>query len=233
MKKLLLLILPLLLFACQRSQRGSGRITTENRNLAAFTSVDVAGSIDIELIQGDKNEVVVEGDDNILKYVETISSDGVLSVRLKQNTNLRNFTLRLRLTSPIYKEITAAASSQIISKNTLTSSDKITVKASSSSDITLQLDAPTVFADASSSAEITLLGKTKQLDANASSSSNLKLENLKAETVTANAGSSSSIDVFASVKLDANANSSAEINYTGGTKNVQKKESSSGSVSAR
>ena len=104
MKKLLLLALPFLLFACRQSQRGSGRITTENRNLAAFTSVDVAGSINVELAQGDKNEVVVEGDDNILKYVETVSSGGVLSIRLKQNINLRNFTLRLRVSSPIYNK---------------------------------------------------------------------------------------------------------------------------------
>ena len=97
----------------------------------------------------------------------------------------------------------------------------------------MQLDAPIVFVDASSSAEVTLEGKTKQLDADAGSSSTLKLENLRAETVSANASSSSSINLFASVKLDATANSSANINYTGGVKDIQKRESSSGSISAK
>ena len=225
--------MPFILFSCRMSQKGSGRITTETRNIAAFSSVDVAGSIDVEIMQGDKNEVVVEADDNILTYVETVSNNGVLSIRIKPNTNLRNFTARVRLTSPLYKNISAAASSEIIGKNYITSAEKITLKASSSADINIQIDAPVIYVDGSSSADITLAGKTKQLDANASSSSDLKLEELKAETVTANASSSSTINLFASVMLDARATSSADINYTGGVKNVQKKESSSGSVSAR
>ena len=231
MKKLLLFALPIFLFACRNSHKGSGRITTETRTVSAFNAVDVANSIDVELQQGDKNEVVVEADDNIIQFLETTCVDGKLTIRMKRNTNVRNATLRVRLVSPLYKSISGAASSEIVSRNTLTSTDKINVKASSSADITLQIDAPSVFVDGSSSADINITGRAKLVDANASSSTSIDLTGLKAETVTANATSSGLLKVFASVKLDASASSSGDVKYVGGVKDIQRRESSSGSVS--
>ena len=231
MKKLLLFALPIFLFACKNSHKGNGRITTETRATAPFTAVDVSSSIGVELEQGDKNEVVVEADDNIIKYLETTCVDGKLTIRMKSNTSVRNATLRVRLISPLYKSITGASSSEIVSRNTLTSTDKINIKASSSADITLQIDAPAVIVDGSSSADINITGRAKQVDANASSSTSIDLTGLKAETVAANATSSGLLKVFASVKLDASASSSGDIKYTGGVKDILKKENSSGEVS--
>lgn len=233
MKKLLLLVLPILLFSCFRSKRGSGNLITETRTVSSFNAVDVAGSIDVELTQGAKNEVVVEADDNLIKYVEVVNKAGVLSVRINYNGSLRNFTARVKITSPVYISISASASSEVISKNVITSANKITIDANSSADIELNLDAPMVVAEASSSANVKLQGKTKQLDASANSSGDLNAEKLLAETVKAEASSSGSVNVFASVKLTADANSSGDVTYTGGVKDIQKSESSSGSVSAK
>jgi hypothetical protein len=232
-KNLLLLLLPVLLFSCFRSKRGSGNIIKETRNVAAFNAIDVGGSIDVELTQGTKNEVIVEADDNLIKYVEVVNKAGVLSINIKYNGSLNNFTARVKITSPVYTKISASASSEVTSTNVITSADKITVDANSSADVELNIDAPMVVAEASSSANVKLQGKTKQLDATASSSGDLNAEKLLAETVKAEASSSGSLNVFASVKLIADANSSGDVHYIGGVKDIQKSESSSGSVSAK
>ena len=231
MKKLLLFALPIFLFACRNSHKGSGRIITETRNVAAFSDVDVAESIEVELQQGDKNEVVVEADDNIIQFLETTCVNGKLTIRMKGNSSFRNATTRVRLVSPLYKSIISSTSAEVVSRNTLTSAYKINIKASTSSNVTLQIDAPIVFVDGSTSADINITGRAKQVDANASTSTSIDLTGLKAETVTANATSSGLLKVFASVKLDAAASSSGDIKYTGGVKNIQKKENSSGEVS--
>jgi Putative auto-transporter adhesin, head GIN domain len=231
MKKLFLFALPIILFSCFKSKKGSGHIITETRTVAAFNAVDVSTSIDVELVQGNKNEVVVEADDNIIKDIEVVNKSGVLSISLNHTGSLRKFTARVKVTAPVFANIAASSSSSIKSTNTLTSTDKIKIDANSSADITLDVDAPNVIAECSSSATINLNGKTKQFDATANSSADIKAENLKAETVTASASSSATINVFASVKLKADANSSADINYSGGVKDIQKSVSSSGSVS--
>jgi hypothetical protein len=232
MKKIFLLALPIILFSCFRSKKGSGNIIKETRTVAAFNAVDVSTSIDVELVQGNTSEVVVEADDNIIKNIEVINKGGVLYISLNHTSNLRKFTARVKVTAPVFTSISASSSSSIKSSNVITSSEKIKIEANSSADIELGIDVPYVTAECSSSASIDLNGKTKQFDATANSSADIKAENLKAETVIADASSSATINVFASVKLKADANSSADINYSGGVKDIQKSESSSGSVSA-
>lgn len=51
---------------------GSGAITSENRNLGGtFTSIQVKGSINVQLKQGDTTKVVVKDYENLLLYLET------------------------------------------------------------------------------------------------------------------------------------------------------------------
>ena len=233
MKKLFLLALPIILFSCFRGKKGSGNVITETRTVAAFNAVNVAGSITVELTQGSKNEVVVEADDNIIKYVDVVNNSGVLTIRLKYQGNLRKFTARVKVTSPAYNSITATASSSVEATNLLTATDKISIDVNNSSDVDLNIDAPNVLAECRNSGTINLKGKARNLEVSSNNSGDINAENLKAETVIARASSSGSVDVFASVKLDANATSSGSINYTGGVKDIQKRESSSGSVSSK
>lgn len=233
MKYIYLLTLPILLFSCFRTHHGSGRIITETKTVATFNAVDVSNSIDVELTQGNKNEVIVEADDNIIQYVNVENKGGVLHISFRSNVNVSNYTVKVKVTSPAFTKIEANSSADITSTNTITSADKISVTASSSADIDLKVDAPSILADAGSSATINLEGKTQQFEASASSSADINAENLKAESVNATAGSSGTCNVFASVKLNAEANSSGSVNYTGGVTNIVKKESSSGSVSPK
>ncbi len=233
MKKIFLLLLPIFLFSCIRNKKGSGVIITETKNVGAFNAIDVAGSINVELVQGSNNEVTIGADDNIIKYIQVVNKDGVLKVRLTNSGSIRKFTANVKITSALFSSIVASSSVDVTSTNLLTATDKINITASSSSNVELNVDAPNIIAECSSSGTIEIKGKTKQLNATAKSSADIKAENLQAETVIANASSSGTVNVFASVKLDATASSSGDIHYTGGVTDIVKKESSSGSVSPK
>lgn len=231
MKKYILFIAVIILAtSCYRGKKGSGNIITETRNVQPFTAVHANTSIDVDVKQGSETSVVVEADDNLIKYVETIVEGNELKIRLKNVSLWNHSTIRVHVVSPKYTGFEATSSAQIIGETTITSSDKITLKANSSGKIEMQIDAPIVEADVSSSADIILSGRTKDVKADASSSGSLDLEKLQAETATAEASSSANISLFASVKINAKANSSGDIKYKGGATDVVKSENSSGSV---
>jgi hypothetical protein len=233
MRTILLSLLVLSILSCNNFERGSGRIISETKSVSNFNAIKVSNSIDVEIMQGDKTEVIVEADDNVINFVEVKSINNELYISYKSGTTIMNSQVVVKVTAPEFTKIKASASSTVLGKNTLSTSNTFEVNASSSSEITIEVDAPTVKLDANSSAEINISGKTKNIFIEASSSAAINAENLKAETAEATANSSGSIYVFASVQLKANASSSGEVAYTGGVKDVQKNESSSGEVIAR
>lgn len=224
-------IIALVLFtnACNQI-KGSGHIITETRNVTAFASVKVSNSINVDVQQGSIASVIVEGDDNVVHYVKTTVENGKLKISLEGNHNFRNTSINVHVTSPALNGFEASSSADITGNTPITSANKIDVDASSSASINLKLDAPSVNVSASSSADVTIAGRTKEVTSKASSSADIDLYALQAEMASVSASSSATINVFASVKLNATANSSGDINYTGGVKDVVKSVSTSGSV---
>ena len=130
---------------------------------------------------------------------------------------------------PELTAVRTSASASVDVLGVLTSTEKLSFKASSSSDIKADVDAPEVEAEANSSATIKLSGKTKTFSADVSSSADILCWDLLSENTKVTASSSGTAKVHASVTLDAKASSSGDIVYHGGA-TVSKSESSSGSV---
>jgi hypothetical protein len=233
MKYISIIAIIFLATACNNGRRGSGNIITEKRNVSAFTKVSAATSIDVDVQQGTETSVIVEADDNLIKYVETKIEDGILKIRLKNISIWNDATIKVHVVAPKYDGFSASSSAEIVSKNTITSTSKIKLDASSSANINIEIDAPSVEVEASSSADITAAGRTKEVTVDANSSSKVELEKLQAEIVNAEASSSADVSIFASVKIIAKANSSGDITYTGGATDVNKSESSSGTISKK
>lgn len=211
---------------------GSGNIVTENRDTGSFDAISVGGSFDVEVKMGDTRQVTVEADDNIIKYIQTRVSGNVLKINTRDLHSYSNVHMKVYVTVPEIKAISASGSAEVIASNTLKNNEKLVFKASSSSTIKAEVDAPGVVTDASSSATIELKGRTKTYVSEASSSADIKTFGLLSENTTANVSSSGSIQVHASVNLNAKASSSGSIEYKGGA-TVTKTESSSGSVEKR
>jgi Putative auto-transporter adhesin, head GIN domain len=230
MKYISIIAIIILATACNNGRRASGNIITETRNVSAFTKVSAAASIDVDVQQGAETSVIVEADDNLIKYVETKVEGDELKIRLKNISIWNEATIKVHVISPKYDGFSASSSAEIIGKNTITSSSKIKLNASSSAKINMEIDAPSIDVEASSSADIIASGRTKEVMVDANSSALVELSKLKAETATAEASSSADVSIFASVKINAKANSSGDIKYTGGATDVIKSESSSGSV---
>lgn len=232
MKKLVYLFSFLLLLSSCRHTSGSGNIISETRSTGNFDGLSVGGSFDVEVKIGTQTSVVVEADDNIMKYIETKVSGGTLRIRTEGLHNYSNVHMRIFITVPALNSIKASASAEVEVEGILASQGRLIFKASSSASIRAEVNAPEVETEASSSGTVTVSGKTKTHKTDASSSGNIKCFDLLSENVTAGASSSADIEVHASVSLAARASSSGSVEYRGAA-TVTKSESSSGSVEKR
>lgn len=228
MKRLLLIIFSSILFGSCALKSGSGKIVSQTRDTGPFKGVTVSGGFKVEIKNGPVEKVVVEADDNLMKYIEVKVVGNVLKIRMEE-INVSDAHLSVFITAPEINEITASAASEVAVKDLLKSFGSINLKASSGSDIQTAVDAPEIKADASSGAEITVSGRTKDLRAESSSGSTVAAGELLSENSYVTASSGASTRVNASVKIEASASSGGNIVYKGAA-TVKKTESSGGSV---
>ena len=74
---------------CGARTVGSGKLASETRAVGGFHAVELAVHGTVDITQGDKEELVVEAEDNILPLVETeVKPDGTLFLTLKSNEDI-------------------------------------------------------------------------------------------------------------------------------------------------
>jgi len=65
--------------------RGSGEMLTEIRDVKAFTGISLALPCQVEIENGQEQEVTIETDDNILGYILSYVQDDILHINSKNN----------------------------------------------------------------------------------------------------------------------------------------------------
>ncbi len=229
MKKIAILLLCYFSLLSCMHKRGSGNVVSQTKDVGNFKGINVSNSFKVELKNGPVTSVVVEADDNLVKYVEVKVVNNILRISL-DNINVSDAHLKVFITAPAIEEIKTSASAEIVVKGSILSEKVIRLNASSSSEIKATLDAPLVEVDASSGSEITLSGRTRDLDVVASSGADINARELLTENSTATASSGADISVNASISVNANASSGGNITYRGAAASIKKENSSGGDI---
>ena len=95
--------------------------------------------------QGDLKPVKIEGDENILSYIEVIQEGDRIKIKTKPGINLiPSGDLNVYVSSPNYKSIEVSGSSDIIGQTKITSTDELNLEASGAGDIQMEVDAPKI-----------------------------------------------------------------------------------------
>ena len=232
-----LFVLPISLLSCKvdvfnGSVSGNKNIITEERNITeAISSIEVQEGIQLFITMSDVEKLTIEADENLHEVIKTEISNGNLKIFCEPNikhSKARNVYLSVKNIN----SIESSSGTKVISENTLFSKS-MSLKSSSGSSMNLQISTTDLYADSSSGSNIKLRGKTTNLNAESSSGSSIKGYELKAINVVSKSSSGSHISITATGKLKAKASSGSSINYKGNPKNIEKKTSSGGNVSAR
>ena len=228
--KIVLVALTIGLVSCNGNVNiGSGNIITEKRSVTeSFDKIDASTGVNVIVTQGNLQEIVVETDDNVMKYVITKVENGVLIIKLKQNTNTMS-SIDVKVQMPKIAGLEASSGATIDTRNTLRGTS-ISLKSTSGSDINAMLEYENVSCQTSSASTVTISGKALQLQTNSSSGSDIDANELVTNEAFSKASSGSGTRVNPIVKLDAQASSGSTIEYVKIPKKLIKIESSGGSV---
>ena len=181
--------------------------------------------------QGDLKPLRIEGDQNLLEFVEIEQTGDKLKITTRDGYNLDpSDAIKIYLTAPVYKSIHVSGASNISSQGKLNNDDDIEVSVSGAGDINMDIDAPSIESSVSGSGNINLKGETKELKLKLSGAGEAHCYDLKAENTEVRISGAGSADVFASVKLDAHVSGAGNISYKGNPKTVDQHVSGAGSV---
>ena len=230
--------------------RGSGKVVREERQVKNFTGVRVSNQGDLKIELGDKEQLIIEAEDNLIEHIDTWIEDGMLKIGTKRNINLRNKkSIRYYLTAKKLDYLAVSSSGDITAPKL--KAEDFTVRISSSGDIDLDaLEAENISVGISSSGEL-YIGElsANELSVKISSSGDFKIDEGEVEEQTIHISSSGNYDgrdvesIRADVRisssgdakiwtkdyLEAYLSSSGDVYYKGDPK-LNYKESSSGKL---
>ena len=196
--------------------KGNGNVKTEERSVSGFSGVTSYGSFDVYISNGSQSSLKIEGEENLLPYIESYVDDGVLKIDTKEGFWLDNKrSLKVYITAPHFSSVRSNGSGNIISQGKLTDSSKIEFTVNGSADIKVELDVPEVDAEISGSGNINLVGATKKFRGEVTGSGNIHAMDLKSEETTVRITGSGNADVYASVQLDVHVAGSGDVRYKG------------------
>ncbi len=236
MKKLLLLAATaLILVSCGRFMgrriRGNGVMKTEDRTVSPFKHVEASGTVKLMVSQGDFKPVRLEGDENILPYIEVIQEGDRINVRTRPGYNLSpSGDLTVYVTAPVYSSIEVSGASDIKGMNKISNTENLELGASGAGDIEMEVDAPALSAKISGSGSVRLKGQTRDLDIDLSGAGHAYCYNLLSENTKVDISGAGSAEVYASVKLEAEVSGVGNVHSKGNASNVNQHVSGAGSV---
>ncbi|HEY4111708.1 head GIN domain-containing protein [Puia sp.] len=229
------LVIPLFLASCQgltgKRIHGNGNVRTEDRQVNDFKNVEVGGAAKVLVSQGDHPSVKIEGDENLLPYMEVSQEGDRIFIREKKGYHLLpTHDMRVYVTAPVYNSIQASGACDIIGQTKISNPESLDLHVSGAGDIKMEIDAPKLSAEVTGSGSIYLKGQTKDVSLDLTGAGHAHCYELLAENTKVEISGAGSAEVYASVKLDAQVSGAGDVKYKGNASDVNQHVSGAGSV---
>lgn len=201
------------------------------RSVDDFSEIEVSGNVKVLFTQDSVQHVVINAPEKLQDNVVTTVSGGKLRI-YTQNT-FNNQEIRAFINQDSIYKINVSGASKFLTEDTLrTSVLKLELTGASKADMNLIVNGNSDFyISGASSAKI--FGKTKTARYDVSGASRIDATGFHASEVNVRSSGASKARVFASIKLDANANGASEIICEGNPASVSKSDQLSSKVVVR
>jgi Putative auto-transporter adhesin, head GIN domain len=215
--------------------QGSGTSATENRSVAEFQAVALAGSMDLVVRQG-AQAVQVQADDNLLPLLETVVEEGsngaTLHVRWKKGQSLHTRAkVLVTVTVPRLSALGVDGSGDIRLDTFTTPALKLSL--SGSGDARLDgLTTDDLGIRISGSGDVSAKGTAARLSVSIAGSGDVRLTDLRSDDVSVKIAGSGDAAVNAQKTLSVSIAGSGDVTYTGNAA-VKSSVAGSGSVTKR
>ncbi len=200
-----------------KTVRGSGNLIKEERNISGFSTIEDAGSIDVEIKMGSNYKVEVEADDNLMKYIKIDKRGEKLVIELKDNIDFKlENPVTVRIETPELREVIASGSGNIKTIGKVNSTRTIETSLAGSGNIDMmEVNAPAVESSIAGSGNTNISGQTKNVDISIAGSGSFNAADLRSENANVSIAGSGNVKLFASVNLDVSIVGSGDVFYSG------------------
>lgn len=216
-----------------KTVKGNGDIKKESREISNFTSLISQGSMNVEISYGNSNSLTIEGDENLLPYIETNVENGRLYIKSKKNINLKSKSpIIVHVSMTKIGSLQVSGSGNIYGNGSFSNDAKTDISVSGSGNLKLNFD---TFKDldlsVSGSGNIELKGNTtNNITAHVSGSGNIDCSNIKTNDADIKISGSGNVKVYAQNSIDAKINGSGNVFYKGDAQKINSKVSGSGKI---
>lgn len=234
-KLILVFVLTISLISCHssinfRGVKGNGNIITETRTITEkFEKIEVNSGIDLQVTQNDATSVEVQVDQNIQSIITTKVENGVLIISSNAAYNTTDSPI-VRVNLPLISGLKSTSGATIKSGNILKTTS-LKVESTSGSEIQIEVEADYISMESTSGSDIEVTGKALKAETSSTSGSEIDAGKLMANEVFAQSSSGSSTKVYPIISLKGKASSGSDITYKNVPKNLEKEESSGGTIS--
>ncbi len=206
----------------------------ETISVGDFDEVTMKIGGTVYITQGDKNEVILEGDQDDIEEVNVEVRGGELTIESSRRSrwsfwNSSNVRLDVYVTVKELKSVTVSGSGDIVGQNAIKTND-FRARVSGSGDIEMELDSRTVDTGISGSGNIELSGSATSGRLSISGSGKLLAENLRLDDFEVRISGSGRGSITVYGELDVRISGSGSVYYSGDPTGVNSSISGSGKV---
>ncbi len=193
--------------------QGNGQIQDSTLQVEAFTNMTISNGMNVKYQPGEKHEVKIITDANLLAKVYVNVRGDWLTIS-KDNDFGQATSIEIFVTSPSIREVNAH-NSGVIRIDSLLNQEFLKVGASNSGQVDLLAVTQNLELRTSNSGRIVIRGETEDLDASASSSGVIEAGDLLSQYANVSAEGSSSVKVRARDRLVSTCNGGSSVFYSG------------------
>jgi len=231
MRNGLIAILVMTLTACNQliGEQGNDERIIEKYAVDDFDEIDIAGAFDITLIPSNSNEVILEVDENLVKYIDISVHSDRLVIDTDRRLNSRK-GIKIKVPVKELKRIIASGASDIESSEPIISGD-LEIVMSGAGKLDLVLDVKTIDIELSGAALVYLQGVAEKLDVNMSGAGSLEAEGFEVEDCNVHISGVGNASVNVTGSLEVEVSGMGKVDYLGNPKSVKGDVSGIGDIS--
>lgn len=200
-----------------RKVSGTGPVVSETRSVSGFSEIKSELPADIIITPAAQYNVRVEAQQNIIDVIETVLNDGILTLRVKNNTVIKpDSRVKVYVSSPVIEGLMVSGSGNMQVTDVLPSTD-LYMKVSGSGNINIpKLNANSIDANISGSGEININdGSIAQENIEISGSGSMNLSNMAATNSEVKISGSGNARIYVTGNLKVRITGSGSVYYRG------------------
>jgi hypothetical protein len=211
-----------------RCKKGSGDMITENRKVAEFSRLDIAGGFKVKLVQDSSQKVTITADDNLMKYIETEVSGDKLTLKTTKNI-CSSGEITVLIGVRHLQELEGSGAVDLSAAGPLNIGD-IRFHFSGATKVDLELNAGTVNTEGTGSTEIKFKGQAGIHNVEMTGSGNLDALDFVVGKYSIKTTGAAECKINVLNSLSVNTTGASDIEYRGNPKDVNTKKTGASSV---